>query len=111
MKYQNLVFSFLIYVIILLFYLHIWQSNALYEQKLYCIGKLRSFMYEHSTYIHRNYDELHPPGMQRHSDVTFWFHVGCNMADHIEMSSQPRYWYVKRRTCLGLCCDISLAPK
>ena len=32
-----------------------------------------------------------PPGMRRRSDVSFWSHLGWDVADHIETSSRRRY--------------------
>ena len=39
----------------------------------------------------------YPPGMRRRSDVSFWSHLGWDVADHIETSSRRRYWYVNER--------------
>ena len=35
-----------------------------------------------------------PPGMRRHSDVSFRSHIGRDVADHAETSSLHRSWYV-----------------
>ena len=32
-----------------------------------------------------------PPSMRRRSDVSFWSHLGWDVADHIETSSRRRY--------------------
>ena len=32
-----------------------------------------------------------PPGMRRRSNVSFWSHLGWDVADHIETSSRRRY--------------------
>ena len=37
-----------------------------------------------------------PTGMRCCSDVSFWFHLGWDVVDHIETSSQRRYWYVNK---------------
>ena len=34
------------------------------------------------------------PGMRRRSDVSFRSHIGRDVADHAETSSQRRDWYV-----------------
>ena len=43
----------------------------------------------------------HPAGMQRRSDVSFWSHLGSDVADHIETSSRRRYWYVNESGFFG----------
>ena len=39
--------------------------------------------------------------MRRRSDVSFWSHLGWDIADHVEMSSQRRYWYVIETALFG----------
>ena len=42
-----------------------------------------------------------PPAMRRRSDVSFWSHLGWDVADHIETSSWRRYWYVNELDLFG----------
>ena len=39
--------------------------------------------------------------MRRCSDVSFWSHFGWDIVDHIETSSQRRYWYVNDTDLFG----------
>ena len=38
-----------------------------------------------------------PPGMRRRSDVSFRSHIGRDVVDHAETSSQRRDWYVNEK--------------
>ena len=38
----------------------------------------------------------HPPGIRSRSDVSFRSHIGRDVADHAETSSQRRDWYVNQ---------------
>ena len=42
-----------------------------------------------------------PPDMQRRSDISFWSHLGWDVADRIGMSSRRRYWYVNETDLFG----------
>ena len=39
--------------------------------------------------------------MQRRSDISFWSHLGWDVADRIGMSSRRRYWYVNETDLFG----------
>ena len=43
---------------------------------------------------------INPPDMRRHSNVSFWSHLGWDVLDHVETSSRRHYSTLMRRTCL-----------
>ena len=49
--------------------------------------------------------------MRRHSDVSFWSHLGWDIADHTERHHDVATDTLMSRTFLGRCHDVSLAPK
>ena len=52
-----------------------------------CLGSIISSITEHNI-------NISSPNMRRCSDVSFRFHIGWDVADHAETSSQRRNWYL-----------------
>ena len=74
------------------------DKGYLHAQKVWDVFGIRSLGEYHDLYVQT---DTFPPGMRRRSDVSFWSHLGWDVADHIETSSRRHYWYVNEMDLFG----------